>query len=209
MQREPLAQLGIPARHLTECTQVRNTPCKGTGVYLCDHKPHSDRREDRLMVTHDHLIGTDPNTGGNLLRGKLPPQRERLGRMQPPADNPITLPFKLHFDDTSGHLQSNKRLRPRNRSRKYDGSADGGVACERHFCRPVENPHTGGILRVSWREDKGGLAKVQLSGEQLHLGAGQALCFWKHGQGIAAEPPLGEYVNSFEAVSHWDRPLGN
>ena len=89
-----------------------------------------------------------------------------------------------------------------NRFVEGDGTV-GAKAGERHFMLWGKDPHPCVVARVLRRQDEGCFGQVEFGSDGLHLHVGQARRIREHGQGVAAEPHLGEHIDGDEVIERW------
>ena len=82
------------------------------------------------------------------------------------------------------------------------GGPHGWMAGEWQLAGRCENFHARAVDRVPRFEDENGLGKIELGGDRLHTIAVEALAVEDHGERIAGERRLGEYVERLKSAGH-------
>ncbi len=147
------------------------------------------------MAAGDDVGGVEAGAGGGRLHAQALAQGERPGRGDDAAGGgAVGIGRDRHLHQARWDLQGQAAVLRAARLGQHEARADAGMAGEGHLGGDVEDAHPGGVGGIFRRQDEGGLAKVHLCGEVLHLGVGQATAVGEHGEGIAAEPVVGEDV---------------
>ena len=87
-------------------------------------------------------------------------------------------------------------------ARQNKRRADVWMARKRHLGARRKNAHPSSVRRIIRRQDKRCLGKVKLVGDRLHSSVRKAARIGNHRQRVAAELPIGEYINRLELHSH-------
>ena len=142
----------------------------------------------------------------NLRRHRVP-DREPLRRGEARPDDGRTLLDEFHphqprrFFEHHG-FASDRAAMALAFPRQNEGGADIGVSGKRHLGARREDADLRGMRGILRRQHEGGLGEVELGGDRLHLPGRQPIGVDDHGERIATELPVGEYVDGDECQSH-------
>ena len=159
------------------------------------------------MPVRPHIARRQRQTGGRLLGAEIGEPFQWLRRGQLRAHNPALLRQYLHRHQPGVFLEQQPGRRLFGLRRQHEGGADIGVASERNFRTHGKNSYLRIMRAIGRRQHEGGLRIIELAGNRLHLRSRQPAGVEHHGERIAAEGAVGEYIDGDVAALHVDTPV--
>ena len=154
-----------------------------------------------MHFSHD-VVQRQTGAGGGQFGGNGDVEAQRARRGDAGAgDRARRVAQDVDADESGDFLKHVALGRAAGHAGEDVAGADVGMAGERHLGLWREDANAGAVGGVLGRQDEGRLGQVELAGDGLHLGVGQAGGVGEHRQGVAAEAAVGEDVDGDEVVA--------